>query len=66
MALTSQVTFDDIGKQLVTAVQPRSRGPEKRSGNAASFLEEMPSRDVTTTYTTDQLMTIFNQRKHVR
>ncbi|KAJ0302860.1 hypothetical protein COL516b_006903 [Colletotrichum fioriniae] len=45
--------------------EPRSRGPEKRSGNAASFLEEMPPRDVTTTYTTDQLMTIFNQRKHL-
>ncbi|KAK1634716.1 hypothetical protein BDP81DRAFT_482477 [Colletotrichum phormii] len=60
-----EVTFDDIGKQLVTAVQPRNRGPEKRSGNAASFLEEMPPRDITTTYTTDQLMTIFNQRKHL-
>ncbi|KAL2881732.1 hypothetical protein SGCOL_002885 [Colletotrichum sp. CLE4] len=60
-----EVTFDNIGKQLITAVQPRNRGPEKRSGNAASFLEEMPPRDITTTYTTDQLMTIFNQRKHL-
>ncbi|KAK7436063.1 hypothetical protein Landi51_12708 [Colletotrichum acutatum] len=60
-----EVTFDDIGRHLVAAVQPRNRGPEKRSGNAASFLEEMPPRDITTTYTTDQLMTIFNQRKHL-
>ncbi|OHE91522.1 hypothetical protein CORC01_13171 [Colletotrichum orchidophilum] len=60
-----EVTFDDIGKQLVTAVHPRNRGPEKRSGNAASFLEEMPPRDITTTYSSDQLMTLFNQRKHL-
>ncbi|GKT95844.1 hypothetical protein Ct61P_13694 [Colletotrichum tofieldiae] len=59
-----EVTFDDLGKQLIAAVQPRNRGPEKRSGNAACFLEEMPSRDITTTYTSDQLLTIFNQRKH--
>ncbi|GKT51638.1 uncharacterized protein ColSpa_11819 [Colletotrichum spaethianum] len=60
-----KVTFDDLGKQLVTVVQPRDRGPEKRSGNAACFLEEMPARDITTTYTSDQLLTIFNQRKHL-
>ncbi|GKT54143.1 hypothetical protein ColTof3_01482 [Colletotrichum tofieldiae] len=60
-----EVTFDDLGKQLIAAVQPRNRGPEKRSGNAACFLEEMPSRDITTTYTSDQLLTIFNQRKHL-
>ncbi|OHW90034.1 hypothetical protein CSPAE12_11341 [Colletotrichum incanum] len=60
-----EVTFDDLGKQLIADVQPRNRGPEKRSGNAACFLEEMPSRDITTTYTSDQLLTIFNQRKHL-
>ncbi|KAK1983896.1 hypothetical protein LZ30DRAFT_587409 [Colletotrichum cereale] len=60
-----EVTFDDLGRQLIAAIQPRNRGPEKRSGNAACFLEEMPSRDITTTYTSDQLLTIFNQRKHL-
>ncbi|KAK2015542.1 hypothetical protein LZ32DRAFT_615930 [Colletotrichum eremochloae] len=60
-----EVTFDDLGRQLIAAIQPRSRGPEKRSGNAACFLEEMPPKDITTTYTSDQLLTIFNQRKHL-
>nr|XP_036583754.1 uncharacterized protein CTRU02_06393 [Colletotrichum truncatum]KAF6792897.1 hypothetical protein CTRU02_06393 [Colletotrichum truncatum] len=60
-----EVTFDDLGKQLITAVQPRHRGPEKRAGNAASFLEEMPSNHIAKTYTSDQLLTIFHQRKHL-
>ncbi|KAK2001173.1 hypothetical protein LX36DRAFT_698461 [Colletotrichum falcatum] len=60
-----EVTFDDLGKQLIESIQPRSRGPEKRSGNAACFLEEMPTRDIITTYTSDQLLTIFNQRKNL-
>ncbi|KAJ0168406.1 hypothetical protein CTA2_6412 [Colletotrichum tanaceti] len=60
-----EVTFDELGRRLITAVQPRNRGPERRSGNAACFLEEMPPKDITTTYTSDQLLTIFNQRKHL-
>ncbi|KAK2035209.1 hypothetical protein LX32DRAFT_578029 [Colletotrichum zoysiae] len=60
-----KVTFDELGRQLIAAIKPRDRGPEKRSGNAACFLEEMPQRDLTTTYTSDQLLTIFNQRKHL-
>ncbi|WDK15123.1 hypothetical protein CGRA01v4_06404 [Colletotrichum graminicola] len=60
-----EVTFDDLGRKLIATIQPRNRGPEKRSGNAACFLEEMPPRDITTTYTSNQLLTIFNQRKHL-
>ncbi|KAF6831935.1 hypothetical protein CPLU01_06452 [Colletotrichum plurivorum] len=58
--------FDDLGKQFIPSVQPRSRGPERRSVNAANFLDEIPQEEVAKTYTTDQLLTIYNQRKHFK
>lgn len=50
---------------MVNTVKPRLRGPEQRATNPANFLEEMSPEFIAKTYTSEQLMTIFNQRKHV-
>ncbi|TDZ18747.1 hypothetical protein Cob_v008237 [Colletotrichum orbiculare MAFF 240422] len=65
IAAGSDVFFDDLGRQLVTTMGSRPRGPEKRVGNAACFLEEMSPNDIVNTYSCDQLMILFNQRKHL-
>ncbi|EQB47486.1 hypothetical protein CGLO_13358 [Colletotrichum gloeosporioides Cg-14] len=60
-----ECNFDDLGRDMVNTVKPRLRGPEQRATNPANFLEEMSPEFIAKTYTSEQLMTIFNQRKHL-
>ncbi|KAH0441440.1 hypothetical protein CcaCcLH18_02003 [Colletotrichum camelliae] len=60
-----ECNFDELGREMVNNVKPRLRGPEQRATNPANFLEEMSSDFIAKTYTSEQLMTIFNQRKHL-
>ncbi|KAE9581840.1 hypothetical protein CGCF415_v004209 [Colletotrichum fructicola] len=60
-----ECNFDELGRDMVNTVKPRLRGPEQRATNPANFLEEMSPEFIAKTYTSEQLMTIFNQRKHL-
>ncbi|KAJ0351277.1 hypothetical protein COL154_004833 [Colletotrichum chrysophilum] len=56
-----ECNFDELGRDMVNTVKPRLRGPEQRATNPANFLEEMSPEFIAKTYTSEQLMTIFNQ-----
>ncbi|KAM0283364.1 hypothetical protein ACHAQH_002486 [Verticillium albo-atrum] len=62
---SDQATFDDLGKQLVSLVQPRPRGPETRADTIGSFFNEITPEQLQN-YRPDQVATILKQRENVK